>query len=109
MNSLKKWRTINKGPTLMKDGVNHHWCNHHIYEGRYDGLYYHNQTEATHEEWAAKKRGGRAAKTTGPAPAAPTPAVGPNLIIYESLRNALCTNFCISEEDLAKVVNESVN
>ena len=22
MNSLKKWRTINKGPTLMKDGVN---------------------------------------------------------------------------------------
>ena len=24
MNSLKKWRTINKGPTLMKYGVNHH-------------------------------------------------------------------------------------
>ena len=24
MKSLKKWRTINKGPTLMKDGVNHH-------------------------------------------------------------------------------------
>ena len=39
MNSLKKWRTINKGPTLMKDGVNHHWCKHHVYEGRYDGLY----------------------------------------------------------------------
>ena len=34
---MKKWRTINKGPTLMKDGVTHHWCKHHVYEGRYDG------------------------------------------------------------------------
>ena len=58
MNSLKKWRTSNKVPTLMKDGVNNHWCKHHVYEGRYDGLYYHNHTEATHEEWAANKRGG---------------------------------------------------
>ena len=106
MNSLKKWRTIHKGPTLMKDGVNHHWCKRHVYEGQYDGLYYHNQTEATHDEWYAKKRRGRAAKTAGSAPAAPTPAVGPNLMISESLRNALCTNFCISEEDLAKVDNE---
>ena len=93
----------------MKDGVNRHWCKQHVYEGRYDGLYYHNHTEATHEEWAAKKRGRRAAKTTGSAPAAPTLAVGPNLMISYSLRNALCTNFCIREEDLAKVINKSVN
>ena len=93
----------------MKDGVNHQWCKHHVYEGPYDGLYYHNNTEATHDEGAAKKHGGRAAKTTGSAPAAPTPAGGPNLMISESLRNALCTNFCISKEDLAKVVTESVN
>ena len=46
MNYLKKWRTINKGPTLAKDGVTHHWCKHHVYEGCYDGLYYHNHTEA---------------------------------------------------------------
>ena len=109
MNSLKKWRTINKGPTLVKDGITHHWRKHHVYEGRYDGLYYHNHTEASHDKWAAKKRGGRAANTTGPSPAAPTPSVDPNLMISDSLRNALCTNFCISEEDLAKVVNESVN
>ena len=109
MNSLKKWRTINKGPTLMKDGVNHHWCKHHVYEVCYDDLYYHNHTEATHEEWAAKKRGRRAANNTCSAPAAPTPAVEPKLIISDYLRNALCTNFCISEEDLSKEVNESVN
>ena len=93
----------------MKDGVTHHWYKHHVYKGRYDGLYYHNHTEASHEQWAANKRGGRAANTTGPAPEAPTPAVEPNLIISDSLRNALCTNFYISEEDLAKVINESVN
>ena len=109
MNSLKKWRTINKGPTLMKDGVTHHWCTHHVCEGRYDGLYYHNHTESSHEQWAAKKRGGRAAKTTVPSPAAPTPAVEPNLMISDSLKNSLCTNFCISEEDLARVVNKLVN
>ena len=48
-------------------------------------------------------------KTTGSASAATAPAVDPNIIIFDSLRNALCTNSCISEEDLAKVVNESVN
>ena len=93
----------------MKDGVNHHWCKHHVYEGRYDGLYYHKHTEATHEEWAAKKRRGQAANNTGSAPTAPTPAVGPNVMISDSQGNALCNNFCISEEDLAKVINESVN
>ena len=46
MKSLKKWRTINKGTTLVKDGFTHHWCKHHVYEGRYDGLYYHNHTDA---------------------------------------------------------------
>ena len=109
MNSFKKWRTMNKGPTLMKDGVNHHWWKQHVYEGRYDGLYYHNNNAATHEQQAAKKHGGRAAKSTVSDPAAPTPALEPNLMISDSIRNALCTNFCISEEDLAKVVNESVN
>ena len=109
MNSLEKCRTINKGPTLVKDGVPHHWCKHHLYEGRYNGFYYHNHTEASHYQWAAKKRGGRAAKTTGPSPAEPTPDVEPNLKISDALKNALCTNFCISEEDLSKVVNESVN
>ena len=89
MDSVNKWRTINKGPTLMKDGVAHNWCKHHLYEGQYNGLYYHNHTEASHEQWAANKRGGRAANTTGPAPEAPTPAVEPNLIISDSLRNAL--------------------
>ena len=75
MNSLKKLRTINKGPILIKDSVNHHWCKHHVYEGCYDGLYCHNHAEATHEQWATKKCVGRASKTTGSAPAAPTPAV----------------------------------
>ena len=29
INSLKNWRKINKGPTLAKAGVTHHWCKHH--------------------------------------------------------------------------------
>ena len=109
INSLKKWRTTNKGTTLMKYGVTHNWCKHHVYEGRYNGLYYYNHTEALHEQWAAKKRGGQMAKTTGTNPAAPTPAVEPNLMISDSMMNALCTNFCICEEDLAKLVNELAN
>ena len=109
MNSLKKWRTINKGPNLVKYGVTHHWCKHHVYEGCYDGLYYHNHTAAPYEQWAAKKCGGRSAKTTGPAPEAPTPAAEPNLKIPDALKNAQRTNFCISEEYLDNVVNESVN
>ena len=57
MNSLKKWRKTNKGTTMVEDGVTHHWCKNHVYEGRYDGFYYHNHTETSHEQLAAKKRG----------------------------------------------------
>ena len=109
MNSLKKWRKINKGPTLVKAGVTHHWCKHHVYEVHYYGLYYHNHTEASQEQWAAKKLAGRTANITGPAPEAPTPAVDPNLNISDALNNSMCTNLCISKEDLANVVNKSVN
>ena len=37
-----------------------------------------------------RKRGGQAEKITGPAPAAPTPVVEPNLNISDALKNDLC-------------------
>ena len=108
MNTLKKLRTINKGKTLVKDGVPYHWCKHHVYKGRYDGIYYHNHEKASHDQWAANKRGGRKPNITDSSPAAPTPAVDLNLKISDALRNALCTNFCISGGYLAKVFDESL-
>ncbi len=32
---------------------------------------------------------------------------GKSLIISEALRNALCTNLCVSEDDLAKIISDS--
>ena len=78
-------------------------------KGQYDGLSYHNHDKSSHDQWSTKKRGGIKPKITDSALTAPTPAVEPNLNILDALRNDLCENFCISEEDISKVVDESLN
>lgn len=100
------WRKTFKGQTVERQGKSWNWCPHHKKDGHYDGLYYSNHTADTHAAWKTRnKRGGP--KTPGTAPAS-TPVTTPtkaSLQISETLRNALCTNLCVSEEDLAKIID----
>ena len=99
MHTLQKWRTVFKGKSIDKDGVTWTWCHHHKREGVYEGLYYHNHTPETHDEWRKGKRdwkkNGEKTETTAPKE--------PALKISDALKNALCTNLCISEEDLKRI------
>ena len=98
------WRTKFQGKTATRQGKVWTWCPHHKKEGHYDGLYYANHTPETHDAWKAQgKRGGR--KIT-PSTANPSNA-GANLQISDALKTALCTNLCLSEEDLAKIVDSA--
>ncbi len=96
------WRKTFKGASVERQGKTWDWCPHHKKEGHYDGLYYSNHTAETHEAWKAKgKRGG------GRTPP-PTPTNGKaSLKISDTLKNALCTNLCVSEEDLAKIIDSA--
>ena len=40
--------------SVTKDGKTWHWCPHHSYEGKYDGLYVTHKPE-DHDEWQKKK------------------------------------------------------
>jgi len=72
-------------------------------------MYYDSHTPATHETWqaamdvkyGAKKNGKKSAQATGTAPN------DKSLKISEALKNALCTNLCVSEDDLAKIIDSA--
>ena len=104
------WRKTHQGPSVVRMGKTWNWCPHHKKEGHYDGLYYANHTAETHDAWKARgKQGG--AKTTEVPDAKTTSANATSLKISETLKQALCTNLCVSEEDLAKIIDsvESLN
>ena len=113
--TLLAWRAKFVGKKITKNGVVWNWCPHHVDPGgKYSGLYYENHDENTHAEFMKKKRerfaqykANRSAggNTTGGGTAGGgTPAAG-SMQISEALKTALCTNFCVTEDDLNKVVN----
>ena len=65
MNTLELWRTIKKGDTVDKHGKICNWCTHHK-SGKfgYDGLYYHNHTNDSNDEWRSIKKSKTEAFTT---------------------------------------------
>lgn len=112
--AVEKWRVEYKGPTIERDGVTHHWCKHHKIEGKYDGMYFTNHTEATHSDWQDKRdrtkkrkqnRNGGNPATTTTAPASKTDE-SKKMEVSNKLRSALATNLCVSEEDINKIINE---
>ena len=102
------WRIDKKGATATWKGREHVWCPHHKKDGVFDGMYYNNHTPDTHDEWKERvnaryknrvgKKAANAAEPEGPAK---------SMRISDALRNALCTNLCVSEEDLNKIVESA--
>ena len=104
--TLKKWRTVNVGSTVKVDGTLYNWCPHHKHsEGTFDGLYYSSHTVDTHDAWVENQKQRKAAKRAPGAPAAKTPATpSGSLQISDALKNALCTNLCVTQEDIDKIM-----
>ena len=100
---VQKWRTVNVGPSVTRDGVEWKWCPHHKHpRGHYSGLYYSNHDESTHAEWKQRKdaRSNKTAATTDKQPSeAPK-----KLTIANELKNAFMTNLHVSEADIDKII-----
>ena len=114
MNTLAVWRTKKVGETCEKNGTTFHWCTHHKSEKfGYDGLYFASHDDASHDEWKKAGAGNRlrifgaktgsSALTTSSSSSAPASGKA-DLQISEVLKAALCTNLCVSEEDIDKII-----
>ena len=103
MDTLEIWRTIKKGDTVDNHGKIWTWCTHHKSDNfGYDGLYYHNHTNDTHYEWRSSKKIKTEAFTN---PSGKPPSGKPKSFqISDNMKNAICTNFFCSEEDLKNII-----
>ena len=109
--TLKAWRAKFVGKKITRDGREQNWCPHHVDPaGRFNGLYCSSHDEHTHAEWAKKNKDRARSRSPVPKPAdnsdggSATPNAG-SMQISDALKNALCTNFCVTEDDLNKIVN----
>ena len=68
-------------------------------------MYYRDHTADTYNAWKEAKKAGWKKKKEETSSA---PARGEkSLKISEALKTALCTNLCISEEDLSKIIDST--
>ena len=97
---------MNVGSTVKMDGTIYNWCPHHKHsEGTFDGLYYISHTVDTHDAWAENQKKRKANKRPPGAPAAKTPAaLNGSLQISDALKNSLCTNLCVMQEDINQMM-----
>ena len=100
--TVEKWRGIRDGPTKKgPNGKMYYWCKHHIHpDGVWDGLY------VQHLEKDCRKIGGSGA-TPGAKPAAAAAAPKNALQLQQNLKNVLCTNLCMSSEDVDKLFEKA--
>ena len=89
----------------------YHWYPKHVYKtGRFNGLYYNSHTAETHDAWKErsdkryKARCTRGSDGSGTDTQTPDPVA---LQISDTLENALCTNLCVSEDDLNKTIDSA--
>ena len=52
--SIDSWRMTKTLPTINRDGKTWHWCPHHVYPDKYNGLYVTHKPE-DHEDWVKRK------------------------------------------------------
>ena len=102
---VQKWRTVFAGPHKTDDqGKVHHWCPNHTLDGKWDGLYC---THTKERCWKAKKK---PSSTNGNASeAAPPSSTNASLDLQTKLKQVMCTNLCMSSEDVDKLFNQAAS
>eukprot|EP00984_Skeletonema_dohrnii_P013468 scaffold5583_cov166-Skeletonema_dohrnii-CCMP3373.AAC.2 len=100
--SVQKWRTKYDGPTKTVDGRKWHWCRLHKLEGKWDGLYV-GHTEDKHRE--RKDKATTSTSKEDIDTAAKTSQT--QLQLNSRLKQVMCTNLCMSPEDVDKILDEA--
>ena len=109
---VEKWRTIKEGDTKTVDGTLWQWCPHHVLPGKWKGLYTKHAPTACPSAAGKKANGhaaspGIAAATGAAADAAAKPKADSTLALQAKLKDVMCTNLCLSGEDVEKLFKEA--
>lgn len=112
--TVAQWRAKYVGQTIEKDGETWKWCTHHKSPGKWDGLYWKDHDTNSHASWHEdrKRNKGRAMgyrRATNATNGNPGNNENKALQVSDKLKTALATNLCVSEEDIARIINEAGN
>ena len=109
---VEKWRIVKDGDTKIVGGITWHWCPHHVLAGKWNGMYArHSPTDCP--SMKGKKANGvvdsaKAAAATATGDAAKVAAQSnATLDIQAKLKEVLCTNLCLSGDDVDKIFQEA--
>ena len=109
ISGLPRWRTKKtKGETTVVDGKTYWWCPHHVHpDGHWNGLYVQHPPER-HRFKQPRKNGDKDEKDKGaPAANATTADSSLKLDLQSKLKEVLCTNLCLSDEDVDKLFEQA--
>lgn len=106
VDGLLRVRTIKDGPTKTIEGEQFWWCPKHVHpKGLWNGLYVKHHPDK-HDEVTQRRKGNK--------PAAPAATTTPNadaakvgLELQSKLKSVMCTNLCLSSEDVDKLFAEA--
>ena len=113
VDSLLRVRTVKDGDTKVIDGETLYWCPHHVHpKGLWSGLYVKHPPEK-HDE--VMKRRSQFTKKTAATTAAAGSAGGDEkpdathsgLQLQGRLKEVMCTNLCMSSEDVDKLFSQA--
>ena len=104
---VQKWRGTRDGPTKVgPDGKKLHWCKHHVHpDGHWNGLYV-NHPEDQHDRVVGKFKKSDGGDTTNSA--SNNDNATKQLQLQSKLKEVLCTNLCMSSDDVDKLLEKAL-
>lgn len=101
--SVHKWRAKYDGDTKIVNGKKWFWCRHHKLEGKWNGLY------VGHSEDKHKGTKNNTTASSTPKDNTDTTATTSQsqLQLNSRLKQVMCTNLCLSSEDVDKIFEEA--
>jgi len=105
---VEVWRTIKVGEKKTDEkGKVWTWCPHHKFAGKWDGLYVRHESADCPKK---KTRQNKNSNSGGGGNGGTTPATdnkSASLDLQTKLKNVMCTNLCMSSEDVDKLFEQA--
>ena len=104
--TVYKWRAINQGDIITVHGRTYYWCKHHIWNGKWNGLYVTHKPEECNLK-DKNKNGSAGGADSGTSSDKESIVKEAKLQLKEGLKSVLMTSLCISNEDVDRLLEQA--
>jgi len=110
IDGLARWRIKHVGESKVVDGKTFYWCPHHVKEGKWNGMYVLHRPDQ-HKGKRAKSDAAPAANLAKDTLKQENKSGGTaaDLQLQSKLKTVMCTNLCMSSEDVDRLFEEAKN